>query len=84
MKVIEKGNKWVKNINCKGCKAVLEIETEDLQYEVTEAQAIAQQYAEEIQGEHFVICPECEQKIKIKDVPPVIARKVQELLGRTI
>jgi len=79
MKVIEKAKpKWSQRIKCKGCEAVLEIETEDLKYEVTEAMAVAQQYAEEIKGQYYVNCPECGMQLIVKNIPPLIEKQVQE------
>ncbi len=78
MRVIESGTKqWCKQIVCKGCKALLEADGEDLQYKVTDATAQAQQYQEEIEGDFFISCPECGQEIKIKNIPPSIKEQIK-------
>jgi DNA-directed RNA polymerase subunit RPC12/RpoP len=80
MKIIEDGNtKWAKRIKCKSCKVVLEVEASDLEYEVTEAMALAQQYCAEIKGHYFVLCPHCELKLIIKDVPPLVEKQIKVL-----
>jgi DNA-directed RNA polymerase subunit RPC12/RpoP len=70
MKVIETGSKWKTRVSCKACKALLEVEEDDLEYEVTEEKAAAQQYNEFIEGDYYVTCPECRTKVIIKAAIP--------------
>ena len=79
MKVITKGKGWRLNITCKGCEAVLEIETEDLNYELSTEDATNQQYELEIEGRYFVECVECTTRIDIKskNIPTKIREKAR-------
>lgn len=71
MKVIKKGEGWKKQLTCKGCKAVLEFSTDDIQYEVSEEEIREQHEKVDIQGSYYITCPECEQntKLKAKELP---------------
>lgn len=79
MKVITKGNGWTLRKTCKGCQAVLEIEAEDINYEVSAEDARSQQYENEIEGTYSVDCPECglTLPIKSKDIPKLIQNKIK-------
>jgi DNA-directed RNA polymerase subunit RPC12/RpoP len=80
MKIIKQGKAWSKHVDCKGCTAALEIEESDIQYEVTAADAARQQYDEEIEGTFYIECPECWQKliIKNKDIPKPMTIRIKE------
>lgn len=66
MRVVQQGDKWKIKKTCTACKAVLEIEEEDIQYKVTDGDAAKQQYEQDIEGTYFVTCPECGQELIIK------------------
>ena len=74
------GEKWSKQVTCKGCKAVLKIEEEDLKYEVTPEDSARDQYNDEVQGTFYIDCCLCEQRlvIKSKDVPKPVAERVKD------
>ncbi len=77
MKVKKKGTlNWKSDVTCKGCKAELEIEGTDLQYVISDEAALAQQYRKEVTGEFFVWCPECGQRLTVKNIPPAIQTQV--------
>ena len=79
MKVISKGGCWTVNKQCKGCKAILEADETDLQYEVTDEDTTAQQYLNEIEGSFYIECPECGQRLKIlgKNIPEKIKERIK-------
>lgn len=79
MKVKKKGLvRWKADITCKGCKAELEIEQTDVQYVISDEAALAQQYKKEVMGEFSVGCPECGQRLVVKNIPPAIQTQIIE------
>ena len=79
MKVITKGKSWSKQITCKGCKALLEIQEDDLQHRIFATDIARDQYEEEVEGTFFVNCPECFQllSIKGKDLPEPMKQRIR-------
>jgi len=79
MKVLKKGEGWSISKTCKGCKAVLQADASDIQYEITDSDLAAQQYNDDIEGTFFILCPECGQYIKFKDkeLPETIKAKLK-------
>lgn len=74
MKILKKGKGWSKQLTCKGCKCLLEIDSNDISYSLSDADLSSQQYETEIEGKYLVECPECGLDIflKPKDIPQVI------------
>lgn len=67
MKVISRGTtNWKKEVTCLGCASVLEIGLEDIDYIISDKEAMAQQYDLEPEGSYFVKCIECNSTILIK------------------
>lgn len=80
MRVITKGViNWKKEIVCKSCSALLEIEKTDLQYDISDKEAMSQQYVLEPEGSYFVVCPECETTVIIrsKDIPQAVRNEIR-------
>lgn len=81
MKIISHGNNsiWTKQVTCTGCEAELEIEVEDIEYFISDKEAMSQQYDLDPEGTYFVRCPECQTEItiKAKKIPPAIRDKIR-------
>ena len=77
MKVLKTGKtNWITRLRCSGCKAELEAEKEDIQYKITDAEATIQQYVVDIVGTFYVVCPECGQQLKVKNIPPALQNEI--------
>lgn len=75
MKVIKvEKEPWKRQVSCKACRAVLEIEGEDIRYGLYV-------YGEnERKGSYYVVCGNCDREIvvKEKDIPGYITDEVRE------
>jgi len=60
------GTGWTTTKKCKSCEAVLKADGGDIYYEVRDEDIKAQQYEMDIEGTYYIICPECENEIKVK------------------
>ena len=72
MKIISQGGKWSLKLTCKGCKAVLEAEAEDVRYGL-----YSENYEDEFEGKFYVQCPNCSRKNVKKDIPDLIAEDIK-------
>jgi hypothetical protein len=80
MKVLKQPEKvWAKQFTCKGCKAVLEASVEDIKYEVSDFVAEQQQYSMDVEGDYIAVCVLCDTKNKLKNIPPIIGKEIQNL-----